>query len=337
MHKIDPSEITPKEVYLNRRKFMVGAGSAAVGALALAACAMPDAPATNSAPEAEAAAAGSSELMVEELPAALDHEAPFASVETDELGDPLNSFEQITNYNNFYEFSLNKEQVNPLSADFQRYPWTVEVTGLVDNPKTYSIEELLTNFQQEERIYRLRCVEAWSMVIPWVGFTLASLLEDVQPTAEAQYVRMETVVRPEEMPGQRGRSLDWPYVEGLRLDEAMHPLTILATGMYGEPLTMPNGAPIRLVVPWKYGFKSIKSIVKIELTDTMPVSTWMDQAPNEYGFYANVNPEVNHPRWSQATERRIGSGLGRRDTLMFNGYADEVAYLYEGMDLRENF
>jgi sulfoxide reductase catalytic subunit YedY len=340
MVKIHPSEITPEHVYLNRRKFMVGAGSLAAGALALAAC---NVPATPAAPTEEAASTGdavendTAELALEELPDALDAAEPSASAETDELGDPLNSFEQITNYNNYYEFSLQKEQVNPLSQDFEPYPWTVEVGGLVNNPKTYAIEDLLTNFDQEERIYRLRCVEAWSMVIPWVGFSLGDLLREVDPKSEAKFVRFETVVRPEQMPGQKSRLLDWPYVEGLRLDEAMHPLALLATGLYGKLLPNPNGAPIRLVVPWKYGFKSIKGIVKIELTDTMPVSTWMSQAPNEYGFYANVNPNVDHPRWSQATERRIGEGFGRRDTLMFNGYEEEVASLYAGMDLRENF
>jgi sulfoxide reductase catalytic subunit YedY len=195
---------------------------------------------------------------------------------------------------------------------------------------------MIHGFTQEERIYRLRCVEAWSMVIPWVGFPLARILEEVQPTSEAQYVKFTSVLRPEQMPGQKSRWIDWPYVEGLRLDEAMHDLTILATGLYGKPLPNQNGAPIRLVVPWKYGFKSTKGIVEIELTDTMPVSTWMDLAPHEYGFYANVNPNVDHPRWSQATERRIGE-LGRRPTLMFNGYEDQVASLYEGMDLVENY
>lgn len=340
MNKIRSSEITPEHVYLNRRKFMVGAGSLAAGALALAACNMPATPEAASEESVAASGAestGASELMLEEVPAALNHDELFASAETDELGDPLNSFEQVTNYNNYYEFSLQKEQVNPLSEEFNPYPWTVEVGGLVNNPKTYGIEDLLTQFDQEERIYRLRCVEAWSMVIPWVGFSLGDLLKDVDPKSEAKFVRFETVVRPEEMAGQRSRLLDWPYVEGLRLDEAMHPLALLATGLYGKLLPNPNGAPIRLVVPWKYGFKSIKGIVKIELTDTMPVSTWMSQAPNEYGFYANVNPNVDHPRWSQATERRIGDGFGRRDTLMFNGYEEEVASLYAGMDLRENF
>jgi len=345
MTTIRSSEITPERVYLNRRKFMIGAGSMTAGALALAACGAPLTPETPNESETGAEASADSaadaaeggELALEELPASLDHAEPFASAETDELGDPLNSVEQITNYNNYYEFSLQKERVNPLSEDFEPYPWTVEVTGLANNPQTFAIEDLLTKFDQEERIYRLRCVEAWSMVIPWIGFPLGKLLQEVDPKSEAKFVRFETVVRPEQMPGQRSRMLDWPYVEGLRMDEAMHPLAILSTGLYGKLLPNPNGAPIRLVVPWKYGFKSIKGIVKIELTDTMPDTTWAKQAPNEYGFYANVNPNVDHPRWSQATERRIGGGLGRRDTLMFNGYEEDVAALYAGMDLRENF
>ncbi len=206
----------------------------------------------------------------------------------------------------------------------------------MDNPKTYSLTDIFEQFPQEERIYRLRCVEAWSMVIPWTGFPISALLEDVAPQDGAKYVRMETVVRPEQMPGQKRDILDWPYVEGLRLDEAMNPLAIFATGIYGKPLTASNGAPFRLVVPWKYGFKSVKSIVKIELVEEEPYNSWQAYAPNEYGFYANVNPNVDHPRWSQASERRIGE-TGRRDTIMFNGYEDEVAYLYEGMDLEVNF
>jgi sulfoxide reductase catalytic subunit YedY len=332
MVKISSSEITPEHIYLSRRKFMVGAGSLAAGAMALSACAgLPGA-----GPDLSEVTPGE-RLEPAEAPAALSHEEPFASAATDELGDPLNSYEQITNYNNFYEFSLDKAQVNPLSKGFNTVPWDIEVTGLVNKPTTFALEDILTKFTQEERIYRLRCVEAWSMVIPWVGFPISELLKEVDPKSEAQFVKFTTVMRPEEMPGQQGRTvIEYPYVEGLRMDEAMNPLAIFATGMYGKPLIPANGAPFRLVVPWKYGFKSIKSIVKIELTDTMPQSTWMKAAPNEYGFYANVNPAVNHPRWSQATERRIGEG-GRRDTLPFNGYAEEVAALYDGMDLQENF
>jgi len=246
-----------------------------------------------------------------------------------------NSFEDITNYNNFYEFGTGKtdpaENAHTLTTD----PWSIEVDGLVDNPGTYTMAELLEGMTIEERIYRLRCVEAWSMVVPWNGFELADLLTRVGVQDGAQYVSFETLVRPEEMPGQRRAILDWPYREGLRLDEAMHPLTLLATGLYGEPLPNQNGAPLRLVVPWKYGFKSIKSIVRISLTRDEPEATWNMQNPREYGFYSNVNPNVDHPRWSQATERRVGGGLfsGRDQTLMFNGYEDEVASLYEGMDL----
>ena len=254
---------------------------------------------------------------------------------TDELGDSLTSYEAVTNYNNFYEFTTNKERVAQLAEGFVTEPWTVEVGGLVNNPKTYGIEDL-RKFDQEERIYRLRCVEGWSMVIPWLGFPLSRLLKDVEPMGNAKYVRFETIYDPNRLPGQNSAWYEWPYVEGLRLDEAMNDLAILSTGLYGKELLPQNGAPIRLVVPWKYGFKSIKSIVKIDLVEEMPTSLWMAAAPHEYGFYANVNPDVPHPRWSQSTERRIGE-FGRRDTLKFNGYADEVANLYAGMDLRANY
>lgn len=310
---VKSSEITPYSQYLSRRDFLKTAGILTGSAL-LAACA-PEATQTTVPEEA----------------------APVVpSGKMDERGDPANSFEDITHYNNYYEFSTDKEAVNPLSKGFTTEPWTVEVYGLVNNPKTYGIEDLLKNFPQEERIYRLRCVEAWSMVIPWQGFPLASLLKEVEPTSDAKYVRFETVYRPEEMPGQDSPFYPWPYQEGLRLDEAMHDLTILATGLYGQPMPNPNGAPIRLVVPWKYGFKSIKSIVKIELVANEPATLWNTVGPGEYGFYSNVNPERPHPRWSQASERRIGE-LGRRETLMFNGYAEEVASLYADMDLIENY
>jgi sulfoxide reductase catalytic subunit YedY len=262
--------------------------------------------------------------------------APVASKTTDELGDPLNSYEQITTYNNFYEFSTDKAEPARLASGFKTSPWQVAVGGLVNKPQTFAIADLLKQFDQEERIYRLRCVEAWSMVIPWRGFSLSKLLKAVEPKAEAKFVRFETLYDPDQLPGQRDGYFRWPYVEGLRVDEAMHDLTLLATGLYGRDLTPQNGAPIRLAVPWKYGFKSIKSIVKIDLVDTMPTSLWMDSSPGEYGFYANVNPDVSHPRWSQASERRIGA-LGRHKTLPFNGYADEVASLYAGMDLKLNF
>lgn len=306
---VKSSEITPYSQYLSRRDFLKAAGIVTGSAL-LAACA----------PSVTDSAVPESEAPV------------VASGLTDELGDPANSFEDITNYNNYYEFTTDKEGVARLAPKFNPAPWTVEVSGLVNKPKTYGIEDLLSRFTQEERIYRLRCVEAWSMVIPWTGFTLASLLKEVEPTSDAKYVRFETVFRPEEMPGQKSPFYPWPYQEGLRLDEAMHDLTILATGLYGQPMPNQNGAPIRLVVPWKYGFKSIKSITKIELVAEQPTTLWSMVGPNEYGFYSNVNPEVPHPRWSQATERRIGE-FGRRPTLMFNGYAEEVAYLYDGMDL----
>jgi sulfoxide reductase catalytic subunit YedY len=309
--KIRSSEITPKHLYLSRRDFLRAAGILSGSAL-LAACASQAETATSAAP------------------------APPASGKLDEFGEPANSFEDITNYNNFYEFSTDKGAVNSLSQEFQTEPWTLEVSGLVNNPKTFGVEDLLKMFPQEERIYRLRCVEAWSMVIPWNGFPIASLLDIVEPASNAKYVRFESVYRPEEMPGQRSPFYVWPYQEGLRLDEAMNDLAILATGLYGESMPNPNGAPIRLVVPWKYGFKSIKSIVKIELTDTQPSTLWNTAAPNEYGFYSNVNPERSHPRWSQASERRIGE-LGRRPTLMFNGYEEQVAYLYQGMDLNEYY
>ena len=306
---VKSSEITPYSQYLSRRDFLKAAGILTGSAL-LAACA----------PDATESAVPATEASVP------------TSNQTDELGDPVNSFDDITNYNNYYEFSTSKEAVAPLSKDFTTRPWTVEVYGLVRQPKTYGIEDLLKKFPQEERIYRLRCVEAWSMVIPWTGFPLASLLKDVEPTSKAQYVRFETVYRPEEMVGQGSPFYPWPYQEGLRLDEAMNDLAILATGLYGMPMPNQNGAPIRLVVPWKYGFKSIKSIVKIELTDEQPQTLWSSVGPSEYGFYSNVNPNRPHPRWSQATERRIGE-FSRRPTLMFNGYAEQVAHLYADMDL----
>jgi sulfoxide reductase catalytic subunit YedY len=342
MKKIRSSEITPEHIYLDRRKFMIGVGSAA--ALALAACAGAQQAAetatesTESAtPKASLAGARFQPGPVVDLTSVSTDTPPTAGKASDELGDPLNTFEQIINYNNFYEFSTDKEEVASLSKDFKTRPWTVEVGGLVENPKSYDIDDLLKRFQQTEHIYRLRCVEAWSMVIPWIGFKMADLLQEVQPKPTAKYVKFTSVMRPEEMPGQASISwLEWPYVEGLRLDEAMHPLSIFVTGMYGKLLTPSNGAPIRMMSPWKYGFKNIKAIVKIELVSEQPVSTWSKAAPNEYGFYANVNPAVDHPRWSQASERRIGE-LKRRPTLMFNGYEAEVASLYKGMDLRVDF
>jgi len=250
-----------------------------------------------------------------------------------------NSWEDITTYNNFYEFGTGKGDPVKNAGQMTTAPWTVTIAGLVDRPGDYTFEDIMSRMTVEERIYRFRCVEAWSMVIPWNGFELADLLEMAGVQSSAKYVAFETLYRPEEMPGLRFPVLDWPYVEGLRLDEAMHPLTIMATGIYGRDLPNQNGAPLRLVVPWKYGFKSIKSVVRITLTDTQPPTSWNKSAPREYGFYSNVNPEVDHPRWSQATERRVGGGLFARNepTLMMNGYAEEVASLYSGMDLTENF
>ncbi len=307
---VKSSEITSKSTYFSRRDFIKTAGVLA-GSAALAACA----------PE-----------VTEESQA----QVPTTSGYADETGNAANTYEEITNYNNYYEFSTNKEAVASLAESFTPAPWTVEVYGMVNKPRTFGIEDLLKLFPQEDRIYRLRCVEAWSMVIPWQGFPIASLLAVVEPTSNAKYLRFETVYRPEEMKGQSSPFYPWPYNEGLRIDEAMNDLAILATGLYGEPMPNQNGAPIRLVVPWKYGFKSIKSIVKIELTDKQPDTLWNLLAPNEYGFYANVNPNVNHPRWSQASERRIGE-FNRRETLLFNGYAEQVADLYKDLDLQLNY
>jgi sulfoxide reductase catalytic subunit YedY len=311
---VKPSEITPEHVYLSRRQFLKAMGFVGAGAL-LAACA----PQVSTEPQtgSETTGALKSGSTVEPL-----------------LTDAPNTYEEITNFNNYYEFTTDKERVASLAQDFQTSPWKVEVYGLVNKPKTYGLEDLLSAFDQEERIYRMRCVEGWSMVIPWMGFPLAALLKQVEPLSSAKYVRFETLLDEDQMPGTKRGFYPWPYQEGLRLDEAMNDLTILSTGLYGKQLPPQNGAPVRLVVPWKYGFKSIKSIIKIELTDYEPDTMWSTIAPNEYGFYANVNPEVRHPRWSQASERRIGEA-GRRPTLMFNGYAEEVATLYEGMDLRK--
>ncbi len=328
--KVPSSEITPKSLYLSRRDFMKAAGL--VGATAfLAACGV----APNS-----GASTPSGPTPIPGWPAEVPTPAPAfpdnaQGLTTDELGAPLNSLDEITHYNNYYEFSTAKDAVAPLSANFVTSGWQVKVGGLVQNPKTYSIDDL-KKFQQKERIYRLRCVEAWSMVIPWNGFEFADLLNDVQPMASAKYVAFTTLEDTSRMPGEGDPFYPWPYTEGLRLDEAMQRLTILALGMYGEALPNQDGAPVRLVVPWKYGFKSIKAIVSIDLVDTQPQTFWNTTSPNEYGFYSNVNPNVDHPRWSQATERRIGQ-LSRIPTLMFNGYYDEVASLYTGMNLRANY
>jgi sulfoxide reductase catalytic subunit YedY len=252
------------------------------------------------------------------------------------VDEPRTPYGDVTTYNNFYEFGADKSDPSEYAGSLRTRPWTIAVDGEVAKPQSLDADGLLSWFTQEERVYRMRCVEAWSMVVPWVGFPLGELLRRVEPTSSARYVAFTTLLDPTQMPGQRGDLLPWPYVEGLRLDEAMHPLTLLATGLYGKALPNQNGAPIRLVVPWKYGFKGIKSIVRISLTRTQPPTTWNVAAPNEYGFYANVNPAVDHPRWSQATERRLGE-FSRRPTLPFNGYAEQVASLYAGMDLRRSF
>jgi methionine sulfoxide reductase catalytic subunit len=308
---VSSSEITPEHLYLSRRRFMQLAATIGISA-AIAACSPGGA--------------------VRQFRQPLRAQTVSHPSVPDDIVEELTPFESVTNYNNFYEFSLDKEAVAPLSKDFQTSPWEVEVYGLVNKPRTFGVEDLKAMFDQEERIYRMRCVEGWSMVIPWLGFPLAKLLQEVEPTSNAQFVRFETLLDPDQMPGQRRATFPWPYEEGLRLDEAMNDLTILSTGLYGQDLLPQNGAPVRLVVPWKYGFKSIKSIVKIELVETPPMTLWSSVAPNEYGFFANVNPDVSHPRWSQASERRIGES-GRRPTLLFNGYAEQVAHMYEGMDL----
>lgn len=292
-----PSDITPQDVYCNRRQFLLGSAGLLLSSGAVAG------------------------LSAKRWPQSTT-ESP-------------NSLRDITTYNNFYEFGTGKDDPAANVGGFHTRPWNVVVDGLVARPRSFGIEELLRQ-PLEERVYRLRCVEGWSMVIPWVGFPLASLLKAVQPLGSARYVAFQTLLRPEEMPGQRSRVLAWPYREGLRLDEALHPLTLLAVGLYGEVLPGQNGAPVRLVVPWKYGFKSIKSIVRITLTEQQPATSWNLYAPNEYGFYSNVNPDVPHPRWSQASERRIGEFF-KRKTLPFNGYAEQVAGLYRGLDLRRNF
>ncbi|MCX7977149.1 MAG: protein-methionine-sulfoxide reductase catalytic subunit MsrP [Bellilinea sp.] len=308
--KIPSSEITPEQVYLNRRQFIKLAAVGAAGVL-LAACGI------------------SPTSQSENTPTDMS-ERP-----RDELGDPANSFEEITNYNNYYEFTMVKEGVASLAKNFPTSPWQVEVSGLVHKPRIFDIDDL-RRFPQEERVYRLRCVEAWSMVIPWLGFPLSLLLKEVEPMTSAAFVKFTTIVDRENMPGVKSPFYPWPYTEGLRLDEAYHDLTLLVTGLYGKELLPQNGAPLRLAIPWKYGFKSSKAIVKIELTENMPPTFWNIVAPNEYGFYANVNPQVPHPRWSQATERRIGENR-RRETLLFNGYAEQVGQLYANMDLRVNY
>jgi methionine sulfoxide reductase catalytic subunit len=298
--KISPSEITPEGVYLDRRRFLLGGAAMALSAvtgLGYAQCA----PAKISA-----------------------------------INEPLTDMDTAMRYNNYYEFSTDKKAVIHLAREFNPRPWTVSIEGEVRYPKVYDIDEILRLAAAQERIYRFRCVEGWSMVVPWMGIPLCALLDRADPTGNAKFVEFSSIMKPEVMIGQRSPVLPWPYTEGLRIDEAMHSLTLLATGMYGKPLPNQNGAPLRLVVPWKYGFKSIKAIARIRLVSSMPASSWSQAAPSEYGFYANVNPGVAHPRWSQRRETRLGE-LTKRDTLPFNGYAEQVASLYQGMDLAINF
>jgi sulfoxide reductase catalytic subunit YedY len=312
---IRPSEITDEHTYLNRRQFLRLAGFTAAGTLA-----------------------GS-------LPGALVAAEPKAALLPDVVktgfgvGETPNTYEDITTYNNFYEFGTGKEDPYQNAQDFVTSPWTVKVGGECDKPGDYSYEDIIKPHALEDRIYRHRCVEAWSMVVPWVGIPLGDLLKRFQPNSKAKFVRFKTLYDPKQMPGQKWRSLEWPYVEGLTIAEAMNPLTLMGVGVYGKSLPNQNGAPLRLVIPWKYGFKGIKSIVAIEFTQRQPLNSWQVSIPSEYGFYANVNPKVDHPRWSQARERRIGAGLfaEKQETLMFNGYADQVASLYSGLDLRRNY
>ena len=299
-HGIKSSEITPESAYMNRRQFIKVTSGLSI-------------------------AASSASVWAETNRGLYD---------TDEKQTP---YQDVTTYNNFYEFGTDKDDPTRKSKNFRTQPWTISVEGLVRKPQVYAFDDLIRGMTIEDRVYRMRCVEGWSMVIPWQGFQLSELLKRLEPTSQARFVEFQTLYAPDQLPEQRRNILQWPYVEGLRMDEAMNPLTILAVGLYGkQPLPNQNGAPIRLVAPWKYGFKGIKSIAKIRFVDKQPVTAWMKQAPNEYGFYANVNPAVDHPRWSQATERRLGEFF-KRKTLPFNGYAEHVASMYSGMDLRKNF
>ncbi len=311
---IPSSEITPESAYLARREFIAragGFGAAFAGATLL----------------------GGLGCGAE---GARDERTANGTVESTAPDEKPNSYEDITSYNNYYEFGTDKSDPKENAQKFRTRPWTVAVDGMVKKPGTFAFEDLVKPHKLEDRVYRLRCVEAWSMVIPWQGIPLRDMIARFEPLPSAKFVTFTTLLDPQQMPGQRRGILDWPYVDGLRMDEAMHPLTLIATGLYGKPLPNQNGAPLRLVVPWKYGFKGVKSIVKISFVADQPKTTWNEAAPDEYGFYANVNPEVDHPRWTQSRERRIGE-FRRRETLMFNGYADQVASLYRGMDLRRNF
>ena len=308
---IKPSEITPEQLYYNRREW-IHMASAALGGIAV----------------------GS--IVSENTLAASRQDYKLKAKGQYDTDEKINSYKDITTYNNYYEFGTDKSDPAENSGPFKPKPWTVAVEGHVKKPAVYNLDDLIKPFKMEDRVYRHRCVEAWSMVIPWMGFPLADLVKRLEPTSKAKYVAFETVFRPEQMVGQRRPYLKWPYVEGLRMDEAMNPLALMATGLYGKELPNQNGAPLRLVVPWKYGFKGIKSIVKIKFIENEPPTTWNIAAPDEYGFYSNVNPEVDHPRWSQGSERRIGE-FRKRKTLMFNGYADLVASMYAGMDMKKNY
>jgi sulfoxide reductase catalytic subunit YedY len=310
--EIPTSEITSQSVYLNRRKFLAGAAVAGV-----------------------AAAAGLRDLILPKVAEAANkidgiRKSSFST------NEKINEYKEVTTYNNYYEFSTDKDGPAALADNFRTRPWKVKIDGLVDKKQELDIDTILKMASPEERIYRHRCVEGWSIVVPWVGFSLSELIKRTDPLGKAKFVEFTTIYAPDQMPGQRTHVLDWPYVEGLRMDEAMHPLTLLCFGMYGQDLPNQDGAPLRIVVPWKYGFKSAKAIVRLRFTDKQPLNTWNIAAANEYGFYANVNPNVDHPRWSQAKERRLGEFF-KRPTLMFNGYGDQVARLYSGMDLRKNF
>ncbi len=312
--EIPSSEITPKSLYLNRRKFLAGtaiAGAAAVAGLRFGDLASPSITAR-------------ANTKIDGI-----KKSSFSTNET------ITPYKDVTNYNNYYEFSTDKYEPAGLAKDFKTRPWSVTIDGLVDKKQVLDVDAIIKMAAPEERIYRHRCVEGWSIVVPWVGFSLSELINKAKPLSKAKFVEFTTIEDPKQMPGQRARVLDWPYVEGLRMDEAMHPLALLCFGMYGEALPNQDGAPLRIVVPWKYGFKSAKAIVRVRFTDIQPRNTWNVMAPNEYGFYSNVNPNVDHPRWSQAKERRLGEFL-KRPTLMFNGY-NQVASLYSGMDLKKNF
>ncbi len=308
---IPSSEITPESLYHNRRKFMRTATAAALGIAAEA-------------------------VLPGNLRAGSDDRWPRGKKGPYDTDEEVNTFKEITTYNNFYEFGTDKSDPSENAQKFRTRPWKVSVEGEVKHPAVYDLDDLIKPYTMEDRIYRHRCVEAWSIVVPWHGFPMASMIKRLEPTSKAKYVEFTTLLDPSQMPGQRREILDWPYREGLRMDEALNPLAFIAVGLYGKPLPNQNGAPLRTVIPWKYGFKCCKSIVRIRFTGDQPKTSWNEYAPNEYGFYANVNPEVDHPRWSQKKERRLGDFFMRK-TLMFNGYADQVASLYSGMDLRKSF